>query len=330
MMRTPKFWGQEGSWLGLSLAPFGEIYGWGTAQRLKRGGYAQAGVPVICVGNVTAGGAGKTPVVQALAKRLDVAGHTVHILSRGYGGHQTGPVLVDPARHDATEVGDEPLLLAERNKVWVSRDRAAGAREAVKAGARVLLLDDGLQNPDLIKDLSFLVVDGRYGFGNGHMIPAGPLREPVAEALLRVAAVIMVGADEKQAGRYFPSSLPLIAARVSAKTQKPVAGSRVIGFAGIGRPEKFRQTLIDIGARIAGFYPFPDHHLYNTRDLERLARAADRAKARLLTTEKDYVRLPQYFRDRIETVVLELSFDHAVGLDRLLDDALSPKLTGKF
>jgi tetraacyldisaccharide 4'-kinase len=330
MIKTPAFWGREGSWFGVGLAPLGEIYGWATAQRLRHGSYAQAGAPVICVGNVTAGGTGKTPVVQALAARLTKAGNDVHIISRGYGGHQTGPIRVDPVRHDATEVGDEPLLLAEQYKVWVARDRAAGAREAVTAGARALILDDGLQNPDLGKDLSFLVVDGLYGFGNGYMIPAGPLREPVEVALTRVSAVIMIGPDQRKAGRFFPSSLPLISARISAKTQKPAAGSRVIGFAGIGRPEKFRQTLIDIGARVAGFYAFPDHYLYNTRDLDRLARAADRAKARLLTTQKDFVRLPLYFRERVETVLQDLSFDHAGPLDELLDKALSPKLTGRF
>ena len=279
----------------------------------------RAPVPVICVGKVVAGGAGKTPVVLSLAQRLAARGAKPHILSRGYGGSASGPLRVDPARHTAAEVGDEPLLLAAAAPTWIARDRVAGARAAVAAGAGLILMDDGFQNPSLAKDLSLLVIDGSYGFGNGKVIPAGPLRESVAAALGRADAVVLMGADESGLAASV-GAVPVLAAKLV-----PVAGTSldgpVVAFAGIGRPEKFFRTVAEAGARLAATHGFPDHRPYDARALERLAAEAEAAGARLVTTEKDAVRLPPAWRARVTVLAVEVAWQDAAALDALLAPA---------
>lgn len=263
-----------------------------TARRVARPGW-RAPVPVICAGNAGVGGAGKTPLCLDLAHRLNALGHAVHILTRGHGGRAApGALRVDPARHGAALVGDEALLLAEAAPTWVGPDRAVTGRAAVAAGAGLLLMDDGLQNPSLCKDFTFLVIDGAAGFGNGRLLPAGPLREPVRAAAGRCGAAVIIGADDGGAGAMLPDSLPVLAATLAPGPEmRALAGQRVLAFAGIGRPGKFFATLAEAGIAPVATLSFADHHRYTAGDLARLHRLADAASASLVTTWKDYVRI---------------------------------------
>jgi tetraacyldisaccharide 4'-kinase len=276
---------------------------------------------VICVGNLVAGGAGKTPVALAVAARLADDGAAVHIVIRGYRGRLSGPVRVDPARHDFTAVGDEALLLAAHAPCWVARDRADGVRAAVAAGAQLIILDDGYQNPTIAKTVSLLVVDGAYGFGNGRVIPAGPLREALARGLARADAVVLLGSeDAARNSATFGSgaALPVIPAALRPVAGERLAGERLVAFAGIGRPEKFFATLRRLGSELIETRSFPDHHPFRTDEIDELLYAAERARARLITTAKDIVRLPAEKRAAIEVLEVEISWRDPPALDELL------------
>jgi tetraacyldisaccharide 4'-kinase len=322
MMRTaPAFWARPPGLLSELLLPFGA--GWDAAGRLRQA-FARPyypPVPVICVGNLVAGGAGKTPVALALAAHLVSRSIAAHIVTRGYGGRLGGPVRVDPARHDAAAVGDEALLLAARAPCWVARDRADGVRAAVAAGAQMVVLDDGFQNPGIAKTVSFLVVDAAYGFGNGRVIPAGPLRESLARGLARADAVVLLGADA-QPGRSESlgiwEDLPILQAVLWPIAGERFAGARVLAFAGIGRPAKFFTTLRAIGAELVGTRSFPDHHPYRSGEIDRLFRAAQQARARLITTAKDFVRVPVAMRPAIEVLEVEIRWADSAALTELL------------
>lgn len=321
-MRAPEFWTRQGL-VPTLLAPAALAYAAAGAMRRRFVVPWRAPVPVICVGNLIAGGAGKTPVALALGKRLAGWGLDVAYLTRGYGGDLAGPVAVDPARHDARAVGDEPLLLAAVARTWVARDRKAGIRHAVAEGADVMVLDDGFQNPAVHKDLSLLVVDGGYGFGNRRVIPSGPLREPLPAGLARADAVILVGDDSSGAASAIGSRLPVLMARlVPDRAAMRLRERRVVAFAGIGRPGKFFGTLHEIGANVVEHYSFPDHHRYSKDEIMRLAEAAQAAGAIAVTTAKDFVRLPQSGRSFITAVGVELEFADPAGLDRIVRPAL--------
>ena len=314
---TPEFWAHRGL-LSSVLAPAGWVYGRVAAARQRWARPWHAPVPVLCVGNLVVGGAGKTPVTLSLAHRLCRRGRRVHIVSRGYGGRLAGPVLVDPAQHSADDVGDEPLLLAEVAPCWVARDRVAGAKAAIAAGANLLLLDDGFQNPTLAKDLSLVVVDGGYGIGNGRVLPAGPLREPLAAGLARASAIVVMGDDNAGATAIIAGKL-LFRARLVPETPSDVAGRTVVALAGIGRPEKFFATLEEAGARLLRTYAFPDHHPYREDELARPLAEAERAGAMLVTTTKDWVRLPRALRTQIRALSVSVVWDDLAALDALLD-----------
>jgi tetraacyldisaccharide 4'-kinase len=313
---APEFWDRSGLAARL-LQPFAWGHAAAGAARRALARPWRAPVPVLCVGNLVVGGAGKTPVVLDLARRFAAAGRRPQILSRGYGGHLAGPVAVDPARHGAAEVGDEPLLLAAAAPTWVARDRAAGARAAVAAGADLLLLDDGFQNPALAKDLSLVVVDGGYGFGNGRVLPAGPLREPVAAGLGRADAVVLMGEDRAGvlplvAGR------PVLRARLAPADPGAVAGRRVVAVAGIGRPSKFFATLEAAGATIAARRAFADHHAYAEGELAALAGLAAAHDAALVTTAKDAAGLTPAWRERVLVLEVRVAWADEAALQALL------------
>lgn len=290
-MRAPAFWQAEGHPLGLLLAPLGWLYGRITLARVAKTGL-RVSVPVVAIGNFTAGGAGKTPVARALAMALAARGEAPFILSRGYGGSLDGPHRVDPSRDDAATVGDEPLMLGATCPVIVSRDRCAGAMLAIRQGASVLVLDDALHNPHLAKDFTLAVVDGGAGFGNGLCIPAGPLRAPVGPMLAHTDAGLMIGADRLNVAATLQTTPLFRTAMVPDSTvADSLRGKRVLAFCGIGRPEKFAETLREIGADIAGLRAFADHHAFTEGEAEALLAEAGSLGATLVTTEKDAVRL---------------------------------------
>ena len=322
-MRAPSFWQTDGPAARL-LGPLGTLYDGAGVLRRRFTVPAQAGVPVICIGNATAGGTGKTPVAVDLARRLQLRGVQVHLLTRGYRGRLAGPVQVNPLRHDSAEVGDEPLLLARAAPTWVARDRAAGAQAARAAGAQAIVMDDGLQNPSVTKDMSILVVDGGVGFGNGRVIPAGPLRESPARALARADAVALIGADATGFADRLPPGLPLLRAqvRVDRVTANRLRGLRVFAFCGIGRPAKFFDTLRGLGADIVESRAVADHHAYRPSELRGLLDLARRGGLTPVTTEKDAMRLPEWARARVETVPIELAWDEPERLAELLGRAV--------
>ena len=318
-MRAPEFWASEGL-LPTLLEPAARLYGAMAARRRRRARPWRAPVPIICIGNLVAGGAGKTPVARSVCARLQDMGHHTHLLSRGYGGREKGPLRVDPGRHGALDVGDEALLLAVTAPTWIARDRAAGARAAIEAGAQAIVLDDGFQNPALEKDLSLLVVDGGYGFGNDKLIPAGPLREPVDEGLARAQAVVLMGADTAKVAARIPSDLLVLRAHVRpSHGADEVRGKPVVAFAGIGRPEKFFDTLRDLDCELLGEHPFADHHRYRDHEILVLADKADKLQALLVTTAKDWARLPEHLQALVASVEVEVAWEDADGLDQMLE-----------
>ena len=319
MIHAPTFWTRNG-WPARMLAPLSGVGAAITARRMARTGW-HAPVPVICCGNATVGGAGKTTLALDLARRLTARGVAVHILLRGYGGAARGPRRVQPG-DTASVTGDEALLLAAVAPTWTGADRAASARAAVSAGAEVLVMDDGLQNPSLEKTVSLLVVDGAAGFGNGRVLPAGPLREPVAAAAARCQAAVLIGPDVSGAAAALPPGLPVLRAElVQDAGIAEIRGRRVLAFAGIAFPEKFFAGLERADVIIAGRVAFADHHVFAVTELDGLVRKARELDAVLVTTPKDAVRLPS--GACVHVVSVGLVWENAAAVETLLDGLIA-------
>ena len=330
-MREPGFWHGPSSLKSHLLRPLGALYGAIAAKRLQRRGL-DAGIPVLCVGNYHVGGAGKTPTVLALAKLLRDLGEVPVVLSRGYGGRLRGPVRVDPSRHEAADVGDEPLMLSATLPVVVSRQRAEGVPLARSLGATVILMDDGFQSPVVAKDASLIVIDGNRGLGNGRVFPAGPLRAPLRPQIARTDALAIVGdgtAAEAVAAEIAAQGKPVLRAHLKPDEASVAAlrGKRVLAFAGIGDPARFFNTLRSSGIKVVRERAFADHHAFSKAEIDGLIAEAGRDALTLVTTEKDLARLrvsgalPDW-AEQIVPFAVTLDFDDAKSLRKFIADRL--------
>lgn len=327
-MRPPEFWKADVSGRDSALAlralltPVSWAYAAVVAHRFRNTVSRHAAVPVVCIGNLTVGGAGKTPITRAIRAKL---GPHAHTLSRGYGGRAIGPLRVTTDM-EAAEVGDEPLLHARDGAAWVSRDRYAGAQAAAQAGAHVIIMDDGFQNAALAKDLCIVAIDPAYGVGNGQVFPAGPLRERLSDGLARADAIVMLHNTWSEDTPEQPEWLvgfakPVLQAAVTPIGEAP--GGPLVAFAGLARPEKFFDTLEAVGADVVEAVPYGDHHPYSEDDLAWLAQLADERNARLITTEKDAARLAPDWRERVAVLPVAARFADEAALDALLAPILS-------
>jgi len=334
-LNTPRWWyarePRHASVLRFVLKPVSWIWAAATARRIARGTPVDPGTAVISIGNLTVGGSGKTPVAREVLRLLRASGVEAHALSRGYGGSLEGPTRVDLTVHTAADVGDEPLMLALDSPAWIARDRVAGARAAAQAGAQALVLDDSHQNPALKKTLSLIVVDGEtrdgeWPFGDGSVFPSGPMREPLKAGLSRAdAVVILLPADLTEADPELVETfgeLPVFIARLEAAAPPPPGP--LLGFAGIAKPWKVERSLKAAGADLADFAPFPDHAEFREEDLRFLADRADQFGARLITTEKDWSRLPPEWRARVVSWPVKATFEDEAGFQKVLIGSLPP------
>jgi len=328
-LNTPRWWytrvTRHGAVARTLLKPLSWIWAAGTARRIARADPVDPGIPIISVGNLTVGGSGKTPVTREAIRLLHEAGINAHGLSRGYGGSLREPTQVDATLHTAADVGDEPLMLALGGPTWIAHDRVAGARAAAGDGAQVLVLDDAHQNPTLKKTLSLIVVDGEtrgdeWPFGDGSVFPSGPMREQLQRGLARADAVVILlpadaaGADPELVQAF--GTLPVHIARL--KPAAPPPKGPIVAFAGIAKPWKVERALDAAGAELVDFAPFPDHAAFREDDLRFLADRAERAHARLVTTEKDWFRLPPEWRARVLSWPVKASFEDEAAFQRLL------------
>jgi len=329
-MKAPYFWSagldpqsrEAAPLTRFCLTPAAWIYAYMTRRRLQRMPARRTRAKVICVGNLTAGGTGKSPVVAYIRSYLQTSQCLrTASLSRGYGGRLKSPVRVCPEQHTAREVGDEPLMLARSGESWIGRNRGLAGEYMDRAGVQVIVMDDGYQNPGLTKDLSLIVIDAQAGFGNGYVIPKGPLREPVKAGLVRADAVILVGEGAAPEALKH-TDLPIFRARLEPVMAPPEGP--LIAFAGIGRPEKFFDGLLASNAQLCDTIPFPDHHVFSDQDLRYLTRLARDHKARLITTEKDYVRLTPHQKQDVLFFPVEIKFEKADIFHNLLDQTIAP------
>lgn len=324
MMKTPEHWNHRGP-AALALLPLTPIWWFAGRLRQRLTTPYHPPVPVICVGNLTAGGAGKTPFVAWLFDQLASRGWKPVILSRGHGGNATRPTWVDPAEHDATICGDEPLMLADGRDVLVSRDRARGARVIAERGIHdVILMDDGMQNPYLAHDLTIGVFDGASGIGNGWLIPAGPLRTPLAEGLAKISMAVINGDDETGLAVQLAAAAPVFTARLQPDTTiiDELGDTPLLAFAGIGRPARFFKSLEAAGGSIVHRLSFADHHPYSQHDLAQIQEDAQRHGAAMITTKKDWMRLPPDWRAKVAMLPVSMEIDSEQAMITQIESSL--------
>lgn len=325
-MMAPRFWSnppERPGWQARALAPAALVWRAGAGLRGLAARPRHAGVPVLCIDSLTGGGSGKTPMVAALMQRLAMQGRAAHVVSRGRGSVLRGPTRVDSERHKARDVGDEALMLSASGTVWASHDPRAGVRAAIAEGAGIVLLDGGLRDPHLIPDHRIVMVDAARGFGNGRLLPAGPLRAPAPAGLGHADLVVLTGtpAMRRAALARWPAlrDAALLEAELHPMVAGlPLAGEDIVAFSGIARPEAFFVMLRAMGARLVATHPFPAHHDYRARLLRRLLGEARGVGAMLVTTEKDAVRLPGWMRPEVVTVLVRLEPQDWAPLDAML------------
>ncbi|WP_122050083.1 tetraacyldisaccharide 4'-kinase [Asaia bogorensis] len=320
-LSPPAFWLRHNrSWQARALRPASLLFDTISLVRAMRARPATASIPVLCCGNLSVGGTGKTILVRDLAARLLARGEQPHILSRGYGGRLTGPLRVAADVHTAQDVGDEPFMLAQDFPVWIGGNRAETARLATEAGATCLIMDDGLQNTTLRQTMRLITIDGAIGLGNGQTLPAGPLREPAGKGLMRADALIVIGRNDTDLAAIVPPAVTVLSARlIPSAAIRRLQGKQVIAFAGIGRPAKFFDMLRDAGAPAMRSITFDDHHAYTERDCRRLSVLARQPRTALVTTRKDWVKLPDWLRDDVTVIDVELLWSDPEAPERLLD-----------
>lgn len=317
-MKTPTYWDKK-NLVSCALYPTGKLYGWLTSLRIKFVQPNSVDKPVICVGNLTAGGTGKTPVSISFSNLLKELNYNPFFVSRGYGG-KLKDIMVDPKHHTSQETGDEPLLLAQHAPVVINSDRYKAAQKAINNGADIIIMDDGFQNPSLKKDLSFLVFDGIYGIGNGWCIPAGPLREEFSAGIKRADAIIIIGNDQQNIAK--KTNLPCFMAKISPIKQN-YQNKNIIAFAGIGRPEKFYTSLRDLDFNLLKTHDFPDHHKYTKEELENLIEFANLQNADIFTTSKDFVKIPAGLRKHFKVLEIEIKWDDENSLVKFITSKLT-------
>lgn len=317
--KAPKFWEQDGI-IAKLLSPLSGIYASKTAKRLAETKGYKAKIPVICVGNLVAGGAGKTPIALYIAKQLIADGKKPHFLCSDYAGEVETPQKVESG--DCAKYGDEAVLLSKTAPTWVGSDRAATAKLAQKAGAEILIMDDGFQNPSLKKDFSIVVIDGAYGFGNGRVIPAGPLREPIDVGLKRADCIVVMG---EEAAKLPATELPKFSAKLEIEYEESLQADDVIAFCAIARPQKFYDALRAKDLKIVQEFSFPDHHLYSEEDLKKILNAATERQAIAVTTEKDYVKIPKQLRVMLHLVKAEAVFAESEKFMAALNKKINAK-----
>lgn len=328
-IKPPSFWyrtGEQAPPLAeKAIAPLSRLYLAGHKMRQSKGKREKISIPVLCLGNLNAGGAGKTPAALALMKiiRENELAKNPFFLSRGYGGREKGPMRVDPGIHAARDAGDEPLLLAAQAPAVIARDRAAGAHLAVRRGADMIVMDDGLQNPDLEQDVKIAVIDGEMGFGNGKILPAGPLREPLETGLRKADAFILIGEDRRGTVALLPPDKPLFRAATEAADAAFDKSKEYVAFSGIGHPNKFFALLKARGFKVTKELPYPDHYAYGASDLKKLSSLAQAHDAALITTEKDFVRLKTQDCAGISVLRIALKFEDEKAVEVFLKSRLN-------
>ena len=320
-MKTPSFWHADG-FIPKLLEPLAQLYKCLSFLERSLRSKTKIDVPVLCIGNLVSGGAGKTPIALSIGQKLNVK-HNISFLTRGYGGIEAGPIEVNPDEHSSYEVGDEALILSEVGPTWVSRNRIAGAIAAKNAGFEIVIMDDGFQHTSLVKTLSFVIIDGPYGFGNGRLIPAGPLREPIYSGLKRADVIVLVGEVNPSIIELLPNDKPLLrASLVPAEMGIPLSNNNVIGFAGIGRPTKFLETLEKMGLNIIDFVAFPDHYRFRESEIRELYEKATEVDAILVTTIKDMKRVPKNVAHLCRPIGITVVWEDDSEIQQLLDSVV--------
>lgn len=330
MFKAPNFWNTRDSKWVKALLPISKLYGAVSSFKVNKVSPEKAAIPVVCIGNVVLGGAGKTPTVDLVCEIFHKYNLTPHILTGGYGGYLKNVIRVDPAHHSYLQVGDEALLSAEVAPTWVGRNRINSAKAATLAGADVLVMDDGFQNNSIFKDFKILVVDSGQSFGNEFLFPAGPLRESVEGGIKKSDIVLIIGEKNEYIENRVKAvnkDIPLFYAKIQPQDNINIAPkSKVIGFCGIGYPAKFKKTLKELEVDLLDFIAFSDHHPYTITEIQKLIKSAQRTGARLVTTRKDFIKIPEVFRGQLTVIDIKLSFTgesfEAIMLEKL---ALQPK-----